>query len=220
MGIFSRKDDEAGAPSQPEDVQGDGPVTLEDRTAPGGQGSPDTNQAKAEPMDVTGTHSEPLAPPSLDQMNVGAGNPQLPSHPDALRSGLSPTGAYAHEPAGRQPTDLSGTGTTPDETRPSIDTTTSTGRAPGPEKPVQLTSGAAHRAPGLDGTTPEGESIDTDVEGGAARMGPQALDSTPGQMPSQGEDQSVPSSGTAATPGTSEEHRIVSGIRLPEPDDA
>ena len=220
MGIFSRKDDEAGAPSQPEDLQGDGPVTLEDRTEPGGQGSPDTNQAKAEPMDVTGTHSDPLPVPSLDQMNVGAGNPQLPSHPDALRSGTSATGAYAHEPAGRQPTDLSGDGTTPDEQRPIVDTTTSTGRAPGPEQPVQVTSGEAHRAPGLVGTTPEGESIETDVQAGAARMGPQALDSTSGESPGQGDDQSVPSSGTSATPGTSEEHRIVSGVRLPEPDDA
>ena len=219
MGI-TNDDVEAGAPSQPEDVQGDGPVTLEDRTEPGGQGSPDTNQAKAEPMDVTGTHSDPLVPPSLDQMNVGGADPQAPSHPDALRSGTSATGAYAHEPAGQQPTDLSGPGTTPDQTRPAIDTTTSTGRAPGPEKPVQTTSGTSHRAPGLDGTTPDGESIDTDVQAGAARMGPQALDSTAGQMAGQGEDQSVPSSGTAPTLGTSEEHRIVSGIRLPEPDDA
>ncbi len=46
MGIFSRKGDDTGAPGQPEDLQGDGPVTLEDRTAPGGQGSPDTNQGK------------------------------------------------------------------------------------------------------------------------------------------------------------------------------
>ena len=220
MGIFSRKKDKVGAPSQPEDVQGDGPVTLEDRTQPGGQGSPDTNQAKAEPMDATGTHSAPLAPPSLDQMNVGGADPQAPHHPDALRSGMSPTGAYAHEPAGQQPTDLSGSGTTPDQTRPHEDVTASTGRAPGPEKPVQETTGEAHRAAGLNGTTPEGESIDTDVEAGAARMGPQALDSTAGEMPGQGEDQSVPSSGTAPTPGTSEEHRIVSGVKLPEPDQA
>ena len=220
MGIFSRNDDEAGAPSQPEDVQGDGPVTLEDRTEPGGQGSPDTNQAKVEPMDVSGTHSDPLPVPSLDQMNVGSADPQAPSHPDALRSGTSPTGGYAHEPAGRQPTDLSGPGSTPDEQRPVVDTTTSTGRAPGPEQPVQVTSGTAHRAPGLSGTTPEGESIETDVQGGAARMGPQAQDSTAGESPGQGDDQSVPSSGTAATPGTSQEHGIVSGIRLPEPDDA
>ena len=51
MGIFSRRKgqstDDAGQVSQP---QGDGPVTLADRTAPGGEGSPDTNQGKTEPM--------------------------------------------------------------------------------------------------------------------------------------------------------------------------
>jgi hypothetical protein len=219
MGIFSRKhDDEPGAASQPEDLQGDGPVTLEDRTQPGGQGSPDTNQGKTEPMAPTTEHPEPLGAPDLGAMNVGSADPQAPSHPDALRSGTSATGGYAHEPAGRQPTDLSGEGATPDATRPVVDTTTSTGRAPGPEQPEQVTSGTAHRAPGLSGTTPDGESIDTDVRAGAARMGPQAQDSTPGQSPGQGDDQSVPSSGTSAMPGTSQDHQIVSGIRLPEPD--
>ncbi len=169
-------------------------------------------------MDVTGTHSAPLAVPDLDSMNVGGADPQAPRHPDALRSGTSATGGYAHEPAGQQPTDLSGHGTTPDQTRPRIDATTSTGRAPGPEQPVQLSSGTAHRAPGLYGTTPEGESIESDVEAGAARMGPQAKDSTGDPSPGQGDDQSVPSSGTGAALGTSQEHRIVSGIRLPEPD--
>ena len=219
MGIFKRHG-KATESNTPEDETGDGPVTLEDRIEPGGEGSPGSNQAKAEPMDVTGTHSQPLAPPDLDDMNVGGANPQAPRHPDALGSGPSGTGAYAHESPGQQPTNLSGEGNEPDETRPQHDVTSSTGRAPGPEKPLQETTGTAHRVAGLDGTTPEGESVTTDVEAGAARMGPQALDSDAPQAPGQGDDQSVPSSGTSPTPGTSEEHRIVSGVKLPEPDES
>jgi hypothetical protein len=217
MGIFKR-DEEATAANTPEDTSGDGPVTVEDRTDPGGEGSPGSNQAKAEPMSPTGTHSQPLAVPDLDDMNIGGADPQAPRHPDALRSGPSATGAYAHEVPGQEPTRLSADGTTPDATRPVVDTTTSTGRAPGPEKPVQLSSGTAHRAPGLDGQTPDGESVTTDTSAGAARMGPQALDSTAGQSPGQGDDASVPTSGTAATEGTSQEHRVVAGIKLPEED--
>lgn len=216
MGI-SRRDDDMTASNRPEDITGDGPVTLENRTEPGGEGSPGSNQAKAEPMSPTGTHPEPLAPPNLDDINVGSADPQTPRHPHALGSGLSDTGAYAHEPAGEQPTGLSGPGTTPEASRPTPDLTSSTGRAPGPEQPLQQTSGTSHRAPGLDGTTPDGESISTDVEGGAARMGPQALDSTGGVV---GHAHGVPSSGSAPASGTSEQHRIVSGIKLPEADEA
>ena len=47
MGIFSRKSSsDTGQVSQPE---GDGPVTLEDRTAPGGEGSPDLEPLKSDP---------------------------------------------------------------------------------------------------------------------------------------------------------------------------
>ena len=207
---------EPGAPSQPEDTQGDGPVTLSDRTEPGGQGSPDTNQAKTEPMSPTTEHPEPLEAPDLDSMNVGGADPQAPRHPAALRSETSATGAYAHEAPGQEPTRLSADGTTPDATRGSVDTTASPGRAPGPEQPVQLTTGTAHRAPGIDGETPDGESVTSDTSAGAARMGPQALDSTAGESPGQGDDQSVPSSGTAPLEGSSEEHRVVAGIKLPE----
>lgn len=205
-----------GEASQPEDTQGDGPVGLSDRTEPGGQGSPDTNQARTEPLAPATEHPEPLAAPDLDSMNVGGADPQAPRHPDALRSGTSETGSYSASLPGEQPTGLSGPGTAPDATRPEVDTTTSTGRAPGPEQPVQLSSGTAHRAPGMHGTTPEGESVTTDVHAGAARMGPQAVDSTAGESPGQGDDASVPSSGTAAAEGTSQEHRVVAGIRLPE----
>ena len=216
MGIFKR-DQDGPAANTPEDTEGEGPVTLEDRT---GAGSPGSNQGKTEPLSPNGTHSEPLAVPDLDSMNVGGADPQAPRHADALRSELSDTGAFAHEPAGEQPTGLGGPGTTPDATRPVVDTTTSTGRAPGPEQPVQKTSGTAHRAPGLDGTTPDGESVTTDTSAGAARMGPRPLDSTSGDAygPGQGDDQSVPTSAVAPAEGTSQEHDVVAGIKLPDED--
>lgn len=191
MGIF-KHDDETDS-NRPEDKDGDGPVTLEDRTEPGGQGSPGSNQSKTEPMSPTGTHSEPLAVPDLADMNVGAADPQAPGHPAAAGSGPSVTGGYAHEPVGQVPT--------------------------GTEKPVQHTSGVSHRAPGLDGITPDGEAVETDVQAGAARMGPQALDSTASESPGQGDDASVPIPGDTPSPGTSEEHRVVAGIKLPDADE-
>jgi hypothetical protein len=216
MGIFNRKHED-GQDSQPEDVGGDGPLTLEDRVSPGGATTGvDANQGKTEPMSPTGTHAEPLAPVDLDSMNVGGADPQAPRHPDALRSATSGTGSYAHADPGTEPTGLSGPGATPDENKGTADLTSSTGRAPGPEKPVQLTTGEAHRAPGLDGSTPAGESVTTDVDAGAARMGPQALDSQPGSSPGQGDDRSVFLPGGAPASGTSEEHQVVAGIKLPE----
>ena len=209
-----------GAASQPEDTSGDGPVTLSDRTEPGGQGSPDTNQGKVEPFSPTTEHPEPMGAPDLSSMNVGAADPQAPRHPASLGGGSPHTGGYAFEPAGVQPTRMSGAGTVPADDRPGVDTTTSTGRGPGPEQPVQDTTGTAQRAPGSLGETPDGEAVETDVQAGAARMGPGAVDSRDGLSPGQGDDKSVPSSGTAAAAGTSQEHRIVSGIRLPEADEA
>ena len=94
MGIFRRRKDQPGGPSQPE---GDGPVTLSDRTEPGGQGSPDTNQARTEAMSPTPDHPEPAAAvPDLGAMNVGSADPQSPSHPSA-------GGALGPAHAGRPP---------------------------------------------------------------------------------------------------------------------
>ena len=214
MGIFKHGSETDS--NTPADESGEGPVTIEDRVEPGGQGSPGSNQAKTEPMSPTGTHSEPLAVPDLADMNVGSGDPQAPSHPAVSGDGS----AYADEPVGKEPTRLSGEGTTPEATRPDVDTTTSTGRAPGPEQPVQVTTGTAHRAPGIDGETPEGESVESDVSAGAARMGARPVDSTAGESPGQGDDQTVPVPGDEPSPGTSEEHRVVAGIKLPEADEA
>ena len=214
MGIFSRKrKDDTGQVSQPE---GDGPVTLADRTAPGGEGSPDTNQGKTEPMSPTPDHPEPLAAPDLEAMSAGAAAAQLPSHPAAAP--LSPPGSYGGGDAGTAPRGLGGPGVEPHETRPVIDTETSTGRAHGPTGPVQQTSGEAHRAGGLNGVAPEGESIETDVEGGATRMGAAPPDAVPGVSSGHGDTGGSPAPGDAASLGTSESQPKVEGIRLPEAD--
>ena len=83
MGIFSRKGKDSTDVGTVSEPQGDGPVTLSDRTAPGGEGSPDTNQGKTEPMSPTPDHPDPLGAPDLDSMGIGAAGPQLPSHPAA-----------------------------------------------------------------------------------------------------------------------------------------
>ena len=209
MGIFKRGS--TGDVSQPE---GEGPVTLEDRTEPGGQGSPDTNQGKTEPLAPTPDHPEPLAAPDLDSMNVGGADPQAPSHPDAGR--LSPLGSYGGGDPGQAPTGLGGPGTVPSEDRPDVDTTTSTGRAHGPVHPVQTTSGEAHRAPGLQGRAPEGESVETDVEAGATRMGAAPPDAVPGLSSGHGDTGPAPATGDDASLGTSETQPKVEGVRLPE----
>lgn len=217
MGIFSRKKDKAdadtgvGAVSQPE---GDGPITLADRTAPGGQGSPDTNQAKTEPLSPTPDHPEPLAVPDLADMSAGLAPEQVPNHPAAART--APAGSYGGGDAGSPPRELGGPGTVPSEDRPQIDTTTSTGRAHGPVHPQQRTTGEAHRVGGLDGRTPEGESIESDTEAGATRMGSAPPDAVPGASSGHGDTGPAPATGDASAAGTSEDQPKVEGIRLPE----
>lgn len=220
MGIFSRKkkdgadagaDTGVGAVSQPE---GDGPVTLSDRTEPGGAGSPDTNQGKTEPLSPTPDHPEPLAPPDLADMSAGGAGAQLPHHPAAAET--SPPGSYAGGAVGEAPQGLGGPGTVPSEDRPDIDVPTSTGRAHGPLNPVQHTSGEAHRVGGLNGRTPEGESIETDTEAGATRMGASPPDAVPGLSSGHGDTGPAPGPGDAASLGTSEDQPIVEGVRLPE----
>lgn len=96
-------DDDPGSVSEPQDVGGRGPVTLADRTAHGGQASPDTNQGKAEPMPPTPGDPDPTAPvepPSLEDMNVGAADPQSPSHPAARDRDAPSTGSTGQEAGG------------------------------------------------------------------------------------------------------------------------
>ena len=69
--------------------------SQDDGTTPGTDGgSRAANQGKTEPMPPTGAHDDPDAAPrprtverpDLDSMNVGAVDPQAPSHPSAGRS--------------------------------------------------------------------------------------------------------------------------------------
>ena len=212
MGNIERDRDETGNVSQPE---GDGPVTLSDRTEPGGQGSPDTNQAKTEPMSPTPDHPETPGVPDLADMNAGAaGAAQAPSHPAAAPR--SPAGSYGGGAVGEQPKGLGGPGTRPDDDRPQVDPSTSTGRAHGPVNPEQRTTGEAHRAGGLNGVSPEGEQIESDTEAGATRMGAAPPDAVPGVSSGHGDTGPSPAAGDAAAVGTSETQPKVEGIRLPE----
>jgi hypothetical protein len=171
-----------GSPSQPE---GDGPVTLADRTEPGGKGSPDTNQAKTEPMSPS-DQPDPEGAPSLASMNVGTTDPQAPSRQDAGAGGQ----ARVVAPAGSD--------------------------TPGP--------GTSHHATGMQGTTPPGESVDTDVAAGAAAMQApvtSAGPSGPHGEASSGSGDTGPAPGPGGTPlaGSSEELPVVQGVRQPAKDE-
>lgn len=206
MGIFSR--DKTGASSQPE---GDGPVTLPDRTEPGGQGSPDTNQGRTEPMSPTPDHPEPAAQvPDLAAMSVGSADPQSPSHP-AAGGALKPVHTAATPPTG-----FSGPGQDVDRTRREVDPETSTGREGGPSTPTATGSGTSLRAPGSLGTSPQGEAVETDVQQGADRMAPQGPGARAGLSPGQGSTGPAPASAHDPLEGTSEEHAIVTGVRTPD----
>lgn len=218
--VFSRhkkSDDDVaeqgGDVSSPLDTRGEGPVTLDERTEPGGQGSPDTNQGKAEPgIPPRGSGTAPEAPP-LEEMSVGSADPQSPEHPAAR--GTASSGAPAPDASPFDaPTDLSGPGSDPDRQRPEVDTETSTGRDKGPETPHQATSGTAQRAPGHDGSTPDGETIETDVEASAA-----AMVRATGRPSGSGDTHGVAVPSQTPSMGTSEEHGVVQGARIPDPDD-
>lgn len=196
------------------------PVDLGDRTSPGESGtgysgSPVGNQGKAEPMPPTPGHADPdapLEPPSLGEMNVGSGDPQLPRHPAAARSGLTPA---TSPPA---PTGLGGPGTVPSEGRPQPSAGSSTGRGAGPDQPASSSAGTAHQAPGMVGHTGPDESVDTDVVASAARMSPAGAPSLP-TTGSPGDAQDVPVPSHDAAGGTSEEHAAVRGARTPSTPD-
>lgn len=223
--VFSRHkrshDDAAGAEpgaepggdvSSPLDTRGEGTVSLEDRTAPGSQGSPDTNQGKTEPgMPPRGSGSAPQAP-ALEDMSVGSADPQSPEH-RAARGVASSAAAPPEATPFDAPTDLGGPGSDPDRQRPEIDSETSTGRDKGPETPHQATSGTAQRAPGELGSTPEGETIETDVEASAA-----AMVRPTGRPSGSGDTHDVAVPSQTPTLGTSEEHGVVQGARVPDPD--
>lgn len=202
------RDDEPGSVSSQLDVEGRGPVTLDERTKPGGQASPDTNQGKAEPMPATPGEPDPSAefePPSLDEMNVGGSDAQVPSHPGArLRD--APVATH-HAPRVEA-------GVAPDQDRGSSDPDSTTKLPEGPERPAQATEGTAQRAPGSQGVSPEQQ--ETDVQTGAANMRPGGgPDARPAPVQA-GDSRPVPVPHEDPMPGTSEESAIAQGVRTPE----
>lgn len=207
-------DAEPGSVSSQLDVEGRGPVSLEDRTAQGGQASPDTNQGKAEPMPATAGHADPnaeLPAPELGEMNVGAADPQTPSHPAARDRDVSLAGGTLY--AGPV-----NPGVAPADDRPVVDGGSTTKLPEGPERPEQRTVGTGQRAPGSLGVSPEEQ--ETDVESGAARMVPGAPPaSTPPPVPEPGDSQGVAVPHDLPAPGTSEEQSIVHGVRAAVPPD-
>lgn len=200
----------------PEDTRGEGTATLADRVEPGGQGSPGTNQGKAEPVPPTPAHSSPaapLAPPSLEDMNVSTNDPQRPSAPAA--SAAPTTGAEPgpqHGP-GNAPRDLSGPGTTPDRIRPTPDMASATGLDLGPENPLSDSTGESHRVPGLLGEESPAEQVETSVEDSAAAM---VRDT--GRPSGSGDVHGVPVPSEQPAAGSSEEHGVVQGARIPRDD--
>ena len=201
-------DAEPGSVSSQRDVEGRGPVTLDERTKSGGQASPDTNQGKAEPMPATPGGADPNAAfpaPELGEMNIGADDPQLPSHPAARDRDVSLAGGTLYG----GPTNA---GVVPAHDRPTIDPDSTTKLPEGPERPLQASEGTAQRQPGSLGVSPEEQQ--TDVDASAARMVPGAppASSAP-PVPEPGDSAGVIVPHDLPAPGTSEEQSIVHGVR-------
>ena len=202
------RDDQPGSVSSQHDVGGRGPVSLDERTGSGGQASPDTNQGRAEPMPATPGHPDPnapLDPPALDDMNVGAADPQRASHPAARDRDTPLAGGTLY----RGPVNP---GAAPQDERPAVDPDSTTKLPEGPERPVAASPGRAQRQPGQLGSSPEEQ--ETDVAAGAARTvpgHPPASSAPP--VPEPGDSQGVAVPHVDPAPGTSEEQSIVHGVR-------
>lgn len=209
------RDDEPGGSTTPLDTSGDGPVTLTDRSDPDTKTAPATNQAKAEPIPPTPGHRDPTAertPPTLQEMNVGATDPQRP-RPESVPVPPGPL-------AGSPPTTLGSAGSAPHEQRPASVSGSSTGSGAGPANPASLSDGESHRAAGLQGATGRGEAVETDVHAGAARMQGLHPDSSTPDVEVPGDAGTSPAASTSSSYGTSEELTVVQGVRLPDADEA
>ena len=201
-------DAEPGSVSSQLDVEGRGPVTLDERTKPGGQASPDTNQGKIEPIPATPGHADPnaaLPAPELGDMNIGAADPQAPSHPAARDRDVSLAGGTVYGGPINP-------GAVPADERPGVDPDSTSKLPEGPERPAQESVGRGQRQPGSLGLSPEEQ--ETDVQAGAARMvpGDPPAGSRP-PVPQAGDPQGVAVPHVLPAPGTSEEQSIVHGVR-------
>lgn len=205
---------EPGSRSTPADDEGRGVVGVEDRAGAGAPGAPAANQGKTEPIPPAPSHADPDAAPEpatveapdLESMNVGAADPQAPSHPaagghgDRGRSGVP---ALETPPAAGQD---------PDQVRPEPDPASSTGRDLGPQQPAQATSGVAFRVPGANGVTADEEQIETDVERSARNT---TTSGTPGTAAGTGDAAGVPVVSEEPAPGTSQDSAVAEGSRTP-----
>lgn len=201
--------DEPGASASQYD-DGKGTVGLADRL---GGSAPDTNQAKAEPVpptpghaDPTGTgpHSTPPEVPELGDMNAGMALSQVAS-PIVLEARTAAPGRTLDDAAAQEAT-ASG------QDRQTTAATSGTGL----DLPASQSTGTAHRAPGQQGELPEGESVESDITAGAARMAPGGgPDQT---MPAEsypGDSQGVNVPHEQPMEGTSQEQGIVHGVKDP-----
>lgn len=172
------------------------------------------NQGKTEPMPPTSGHADPDAAPEptaverpdLESMNVGARDPQAPSHAAA--------GGHADRGASGVPTldtPVLG-GHEPGDVTPEPGPSSATGRDVGPELPVSGTDGRAQRAPGSDGRPAESEQIETDVERSAQNSN---VNGTPGTAFGPGDAGGVPVTSDEPAPGTSQDSAVAQGPRTP-----
>jgi hypothetical protein len=208
--------DEPGASTTPSD-DGRGTIGLGDRI---GGAAPDTNQGKAEPMPPTpghgdpagtGPHTTPPAVPELGEMGAGMAMAQVAS-PTVLST--------PHAGGGGTPDDggLHGgrPGTGPAEDRPAVGPSVSTATDSGPGTPQPQATGTSSRAPDQQGVTPDGESVDSDLEVGAARMAPGGgPDATAPPVAYPGDSQGVNVPHELPMEGTSEEQSVVHGVKDP-----
>jgi hypothetical protein len=208
--------DEPGASTTPSD-DGRGTIGLGDRI---GGAAPDTNQGKTEPMPPTpghadpagaGPHTDPPEVPELGDMSAGRAMAQVASPTVLATPHTAPERTLDDGAAhGGHP------GTVPAEDRPHLGTSSSTGSGAGPDQPESRTTGVASRAPGSLGSTPDGESVESDTTVGAARMAPGgAPDQTAPAEDYPGDSQGVNVPHEIAAEGTSQEQGIAHGVKDP-----
>ena len=190
-------------------------MSEQDPSVPGGShASRAANQGKTEPMPPAPGHADPAAAPEpttverpdLESMNVGAADPQAPSHPAA--------GAHADRGSSGVPaldTPVLG-GHAPGDLKPEPDPASSTGRDLGPEMPASSTDGRAQRAPGSAGVAAESEQIETDVERSAQHT---EVNGTPGTNTGPGGAGGAGVTSEEPAPGTSQETSVAQGVRTP-----
>lgn len=203
--------DEPGASASQYD-DGKGTIGLGDRI---GGAAPDTNQAEAEPMPPTpghadpvgtGPHSTPPEVPELGDMNAGMALSQVAS-PTVLETGAVGPGRALPESAAPH-------GSPAGQDRPARETPS--GAEPGLS--AGSSTGTAHRAPGLQGELPDGETVESDTTAGAARMAPGGgPDQTPPAQSYPGDSQGVNVPHEQPMEGTSQEQGIVHGVKDPAP---